>query len=158
MSQTPSGEPETQYLTFFVAHEEYALDVMRVREVIEAAPITRVPSAPADVRGVVNLRGRVVPLVDLGLRFGGPEVTLTSRSCIVVVESTAAEQVVGLLVDSVSRVVTLAPSQVEPVPAFGTRARVELLRGVGVLGSSFVLVLLPDRVARVGEDLEAAAS
>jgi purine-binding chemotaxis protein CheW len=158
MSQTPNGEPEAQYLTFFVAEEEYALDVMRVREVVEAGPITRVPSAPAGVRGVVNLRGRVVPLVDLGLRFGGSELTVTSRTCVVVVESTVADRVVGLLVDSVSRVVTLTPSQVEPAPPFGTKASVELLHGVGVLGPSFLLVLRPDRVARIGEDVEAAAS
>lgn len=156
MSRTPSIESEKQYLTFFVAREEYAIDVLRVREVVGAVPITRVPSAPSGVRGVVNLRGRVVPLVDLGLRFGGPELTLTSRTCIVVVESSSGtDQVVGLLVDAVSRVVTLAPNQVEPAPPFGTRASVEWLGGVGVVGESFVLVLLPDRVARIGEYAEA---
>jgi purine-binding chemotaxis protein CheW len=158
MSQTPDGEPEMQYLTFFVAAEEYALDVTRVREVVEAGPITRVPSAPAGVRGVVNLRGRVVPLVDLGLRFGGSELAVTSRTCIVVVESAVADQVVGLLVDSVSRVITLTTGQIEPAPRFGTKASLELLRGVGVLGPSFVLVLHPDRAARIGEGAGAVAS
>ena len=147
-----------QYLTFFVAREEYAIDVLRVREVVGLAPITRVPSTPPQVRGVVNLRGSVVPVVDLGLRFGGAELASTRRTCIVVVEPTSAsDHVVGLLVDAVSRVVTLRPAEVVPVPAFGTQASAELLSGMGVVESGFVLILVPERVARTHGSAEGAS-
>ncbi len=147
-----------QYLTFFVAREEYAIDVLRVREVVGLAPITRVPSTPSQVRGVVNLRGSVVPVVDLGLRFGGPELASTRRTCIVVVEPTSgADHVVGLLVDAVSRVVTLRAAEVVPVPAFGTQANAELLSGMGVVESGFVLILVPERVARIQGAAEGAS-
>ena len=139
-----------QFLTFFVAREEYAIDVLQVREVVGLAPITRVPSTPSQVRGVVNLRGSVVPVVDLGLRFGGPELASTRRTCIVVVEPTSRSgHVVGLLVDAVSRVVTLRQAQVVPVPPFGTHASAELLSGMGVVESGFVLILVPERVGRI---------
>jgi purine-binding chemotaxis protein CheW len=150
---TPEGR---QYLTFFVSGEEYALDVLRVREVIGLAPITRAPSTPPQVRGVVNLRGSVVPVVDLGLRFRGAELTATRRTCIVVVEPTSgSDHVVGLLVDAVSRVVALGPAEVMPVPAFGTQASADLLAGVGVVESGFVLILVPERVARIQGHAEA---
>jgi len=86
VSQARNTDDVCQYLTFFVAGEQYALDVLRVREVVGLAPITRVPSAPPDVRGVVNLRGSVIPVIDLGLRFHRRELSLTPRTCIVVVE------------------------------------------------------------------------
>lgn len=146
-----------QFLTFFVAREEYAIDVLRVREVVGVAPITRVPSTPRDVRGVVNLRGSVVPVVDLGLRFGSGELTPTERTCIVVVEPAEhTDRVVGLMVDSVNRVVTLAPGDVVPVPPFGTRASTEMLAGMGVVDAAFVLILVPERVARIEERAEAS--
>jgi purine-binding chemotaxis protein CheW len=155
---TDMSADTTQYLTFFVAREEYAIDVLRVREVVGMAPITRVPSTPRQVRGVVNLRGSVVPVVDLGLRFGRDELATTRRSCIVVVEpASGSDQVVGLLVDSVNRVVTLPRSEVVPVPPFGTAASAELLAGMGVVDSSFVLILVPERVARIQEAKELAS-
>ena len=141
---------DRQYLTFFVAREEYAIDVLRVREVVGVAPVTPVPSTPRDVRGVVNLRGHIVPVVDLGLRFGLGELATTRRTCIVVVEpEERADRVVGLMVDSVSRVVTLAPREVVAVPSFGTTASAELLAGLGIVGSAFVLILVPERVGRL---------
>ena len=159
MSQTESLATESQYLTFFVGREEYAIDVMRVREVVDGIAITRVPAAPHDVRGVANLRGSVVPVLDLGLRFGGCALVSTARTCVVVVECEAGpDPLVGLLVDSVQRVVALTPEQIEPVPAFGTHARVELLRGIGVIDASFVLILEPDRVSRIEDRADRAAS
>jgi purine-binding chemotaxis protein CheW len=153
---TPS--PDRQYLTFFVAREEYAIDVLRVREVVGVAPVTRVPSTPKEVRGVVNLRGSVVPVVDLGLRFGNGELTPTRRTCIVVVEPEAhTDRVVGLMVDSVNRVVTLAPGDLVPVPAFGTPVSSELLSGLGIVGAAFVLILHPERVARIEDRVELAS-
>ena len=159
MSETiDSTAADSQYLTFFVAREEYAIDVLRVREVVGMAPITRVPSTPRQVRGVVNLRGSVVPVVDLGLRFGRDELSTTRRTCIVVVEpAPGSDQVVGLLVDAVSRVVTLAHSDIVPVPPFGTIASADLLAGMGVVDSGFVLILVPERVARIQDAMEMAS-
>lgn len=158
MSETAGTLPDSQYLTFFVAREQYAIDVLRVREVVGVTPITRVPSTPRQVRGIVNLRGNVVPVVDLGLRLGHEELTPTPRSCIVVVEPLhGTDRVVGLLVDSVSRVITLPRHDVVPVPAFGTRASTELLAGMGVVDSAFVLILVPERVARIDDGAETAA-
>jgi purine-binding chemotaxis protein CheW len=159
MNHAEPVRAEGQYLTFFVAQEEYAIDVLRVREVVEAVPITRVPSAPRDVRGVVNLRGSVVPVIDLGMRFGGDELVSTARTCIVVVEAEAAtDRVVGLLVDSVNRVVTLGRDDIAPVPPFGTRAGADLLGGMGITGPSFVLVLVADRVACIDDHAEGSPS
>jgi purine-binding chemotaxis protein CheW len=159
MSRTESPATESQYLTFFVGCEEYAIDVMRVREVVDGVAIARVPAAPHDVRGVANLRGSVVPVLDLGLRFGGCALVTTARTCVVVVECQAGpDPLVGLLVDSVERVVALTREQIEPVPAFGTRARVELLSGIGVIGGSFVQILEPDRVSRIDDRVERAPS
>jgi purine-binding chemotaxis protein CheW len=149
---------ERQYLTFFVGREEYAIEVLRVREVVGAMPITRVPSVPRDVRGVVNLRGSVVPVIDLGLRFNGQELVPSTRTCIVVIESSTEQLgVVGLVVDSVNRVVTLGADQIEPVPPFGTAISAEMLGGVGLVERNFVLILVPDRVARVRDPEGAAA-
>lgn len=157
MNETTSTD-DRQYLTFFVAREEYAIDVLRVREVVGVAPVTRVPSTPRDVRGVVNLRGNVVPVVDLGLRFGSGELTPTRRTCIVVVEpEERADRVIGLMVDSVNRVVTLAPDEVVPVPPFGTSAGTELLAGMGIVGTAFVLILVPERVTRILDASEKAS-
>jgi len=157
MSETTS-DAKGQYLTFFVAHEEYAIDVLRVREVVGVAPLTRVPATPKDVRGVVNLRGNVVPVVDLGLRFGSSEVLPTRRTCVVVVEPEAGtDRVVGLLVDSVHRVVSLAPTEVVPIPPFGMQASADLLAGMGIVGTAFVLILVPERVAHIGDRVEKAS-
>jgi len=152
-STTASPAPRAQHLTFTVSGEGYALDVLRVREVVEVMPITRVPSLPATVRGVVNLRGAVVPVVDLGVRLGGAALALTKRSCIVFVEVDRAGEpmVLGLLVDAVDQVVELGPEDIEPVPPFGTRAGPDVVDGMAVLGDTFVLVLDPRRVA--GHDL-----
>jgi purine-binding chemotaxis protein CheW len=143
-------ETVRQYLTFVVSKEEYAIDVLRVREVVGIVPITRVPSAPRHVRGVVNLRGSVVPVVDLGLRFGEVPLTPTRRARVVVVElGRGPEEAVGLLVDSVNRVVTLGPSDLVSVPAFGTRANAGLLSGMAVVDSAFVQIVVPERVAQI---------
>jgi purine-binding chemotaxis protein CheW len=159
MSQTESVAVESQYLTFFVGCEEYAIDVMRVREVVDGVAITRVPAAPHDVCGVANLRGSVVPVLDLGLRFGGSALVRTARTCVVVVEcETGPDPLVGLLVDSVYRVLALTPAQIEPVPAFGMNARVELLSGIGLIDASFVQILEPDRVARIEDRVDRASS
>jgi purine-binding chemotaxis protein CheW len=146
---------EPLHLTFFVGGDEFAVEVMRVREVVERMPITHVPSMPAAVRGVVNLRGQVVPVIDLGVRFAGARIEVTRRTCIVMVELVVEQQrsTMGLLVDAVGKVVT--PDAVEPVPPFGTHVRVEFLRGMGLVGDSFVLLVDLDCVLSTRDLLSA---
>jgi purine-binding chemotaxis protein CheW len=148
-----------QYLSFLVAGEEYAIPVLEVKEIIQYSPVTRVPSMPASIRGVANLRGKVVPVVDLAVRFGLPESTITKWSCIVMVEALldGEPSVVGLLADSVSQVLDLPAEAIEPPPSFGTRVRVEFLQGVGKAGGKFVLLLDLGHLL-AGDELRAAAA
>jgi purine-binding chemotaxis protein CheW len=148
----------SQELTFFVHGEEYAIEILRVREVLESLPLTRVPTTPPSIRGVVNIRGTVVPVVDLGLRFGLPELAIGRRTCIVVVD--VAEEGVttgmGLLVDQVNQVIDLDDSRIEAVPPFGVHVRLDFLRGMGAVGEKLVMLLDVDRVLSTS-DLRAAA-
>ncbi len=142
-----------QYLTFSLAGGEYAIAVLRVREIIEHESVTRVPSTPAFIRGVINLRGSVVPVVDLARKFRLPESPVTKRTCIVIVEveAEAGRIVLGVLADAVNQVVEFRPEEIEAPPSFGTPIRVDYLRGLGKLGSEFVLILDTDRVLSAGE-------
>jgi purine-binding chemotaxis protein CheW len=151
----PRTDEQGQYLTFRVAGEDYGVGILRAREILEYRPMTRVPGAPVCVRGVMNLRGSVLPVVDLAVKFGQPESPVTKRTCVVVVEGTDAEKMpMGLLADSVSQVVQLAPEAIRPAPQFGTRARREYLDGVGCVGEKFVMLLDLDRLLSP-EELEA---
>lgn len=158
----PDGAP-SQYLSFFIGGEEYAVGILRVKEIIEYDVVTRVPSMPPCVRGVINLRGRVVPVIDLALTFGLPESTITRRSCIVVVERERDGEgvVMGILADAVSQVLDLSPDEIESPPAFGTRARTELLDGMAKGARKFVMLLNVDRALSldlaVGEEAPAGA-
>ena len=139
----------TQYLSFQLAGEEFAFGIMRVKEILEYDTITRVPNAPPAVRGVINLRGAVVPVVDLALLFGLAPTTVTKRSCVIIVEVRVDEQqlVMGILADAVNQVIELAPETIEPPPAFGSRVRVEYLVGMGKVDArKFVLILDIDRL------------
>jgi purine-binding chemotaxis protein CheW len=137
-----------QYLTFFIRGEEYAAGILRVKEIIEYETVTRVPATPGHVRGVINLRGAVLPVIDLAAKFGHGESAPTRTSCIVVVETQLRDEklVVGLLADSVSEVVDIPAASIEPPPSFGTNVRVDFLIGMGKLDSRLVLVLDLDRV------------
>jgi len=117
----------TQFLSFVLAGEEYAVDILRVKEIIEYNSLTRVPGMPATVRGVINLRGRVVPVVDLALRFGLPESVITARSSIVMVELAGVDGdvVIGIITDSVSEVLDLDAEQIQGTPSFGTSVGAE---------------------------------
>jgi purine-binding chemotaxis protein CheW len=153
----PDGEQKTHYLTFFIAGEEYGVPLMRVRQIIEFDTVTRVPSAPACVRGVINLRGRVVPVADLAIQFRQPECVITKQTCVVVVEVAVHEEllVMGLLVDSVHETAEFGPEDIAETPAFGTLARPDYLTGMGRSGKKFVLLLDLDRVLS-GEELARA--
>ena len=142
-----------QYLTFFVAEEEYAIGILRIKEIIEFSGATPVPGTPPSVVGVINLRGRVVPVLDLARKFGAPASVVTSRSCAVIVEMELEHEklVIGLLADAVHEVVEIAADMIEPPPSFGTRVRIDFLRGVGRHGDHFVLVLDVDRLLSESE-------
>jgi len=150
-----------QYLSFFLAGEEYALGILQVKEIIEYTTVTRIPGAPVWVRGVFNLRGSVVPVVDLAVKLGAPPVTPTRWSCIVVVEVKFGGErlVLGLLADSIGQVIELAPEDVVPPPAFGAPVHVDYLVGMGRMGAGrkFVLLLDIDRVLS-GQEVLAASS
>jgi len=132
-----------QYLTFFIRGEEYAVGILRVKEIIEYETVTRVPTMPTHVRGVINLRGSVLPVIDLAAKFGHGETAPARTTCIVVVETQVNGEmlVVGLLADSVSEVLDLSNEQIEPPPPFGTNVRVDFLVGMGKLEGRLVLVL-----------------
>jgi purine-binding chemotaxis protein CheW len=137
-----------QYLTFIIRGEEYAVGILRVKEIIEYETVTRVPAVPVHVRGVINLRGAVLPVVDLAAKFGGDESAPSKTTCIVVVETRLHDEMVvaGLMADAVSEVVDLAADQIEPPPPFGTGVRVDFLTGMGKLDGRLVLILDIDRV------------
>ena len=149
----------TQYLTFLLAGEEYAIGALRVKEIIEYATVTTVPGTPAYVRGVINLRGSVVPVLDLAVKFGLAASPVTKRTCIVIVEVELGGEgtVLGILADAVSQVVGLSPDEIETPPAFGTLVRVDYLLGIGKVGEKFVLILDVDRILSAAELLSAAA-
>lgn len=150
---------QTQYLTFLIAEEEYAVGVLRVKEIIEYGAVTRVPTTPPFIRGVINLRGSVVPVIDLGVKFGLPQSPVTKRTCIVIleVELSGEPTVMGVVADAVNQVIELSPEEIEDPPSFGTRVRVDYLLGMGKTGRTFVLLLDIDRVLSEDE-LQAAAS
>jgi purine-binding chemotaxis protein CheW len=155
-SPTPAQALD-QYLTFTVADDEYAVDILKVREIVELGAVTKVPSTPPWIRGVINLRGAVVPLIDLAVKFGLPPTPATKRTAIVVVELALAGRatVMGAVVDGVRQVLELSADQVEPPPSFGTRVRVEFLRGLAEAGGKFILLLDIDAVLSVDELLMA---
>ncbi|HSC59224.1 MAG TPA: chemotaxis protein CheW [Gemmatimonadales bacterium] len=153
MTSANDGTQVSQYLTFEVADAEYAVGILRVREIIEYDTLTRVPSAPPAVRGVINLRGSVVPVVDLAVKFGLEARSVTKRTCIVIVECELDGQaaVMGVLVDAVRQVVDLGAADIEAAPAFGSGVRVEFLLGMGKTDRGFVLLLDMDRLLAAQE-------
>ena len=142
-----------QYLTFFIGGEEYAANILKVREVIEYDTLTAVPNTPVWIRGVVNLRGSVVPVVDLGVKFGLPASTISRFSCIVITEVDSDDEklTLGVLADSVSRVIEFSQNEIEEPPAFGTRVKIEYLLGLGAIGKKFCQILDIDKVLSADE-------
>jgi purine-binding chemotaxis protein CheW len=148
---------ETPHLTFLMAGEEYAVRLRHVREIVEYDTITRVPSTPPWIRGVINLRGGVLAVVDLAIKFGLPESEVTRRTCIIVVEVELEGQLTptGVLAEAVSQVVTLDAGRIEAAPAFGTRVAADYLLGIGRVDERLVPVLDIERVLSAGELLAA---
>jgi len=137
-----------QYLTFAVSGDEYAVAILRVKEIIAFDEITRVPRTPGFIRGVINLRGSVVPVIDLAQKFGYGETQPSRSTCNVIVEVKADQKtiVLGLLVDAVSQVVDLQPDDIQEPPSFGTQVDIGFLIGMGRAGNRFVLLLDIDKV------------
>jgi purine-binding chemotaxis protein CheW len=142
-----------QYLTFFIRDEEYAVEILRVKEIIEYEHVTRVPTTPAHVRGVINLRGGVLPVVDLAAKFGHEESAPSRTTCIVVVETRPEGELVtiGIVATAVSEVVDIPETAIEPPPSFGTGIRVDFLTGMGKLDGRLALILDIDRVLSPAE-------
>lgn len=147
-----------QYLTFYVAGEEYAVTILKVTEIIECVSLTHVPGTPTWIRGVLNLRGAVVPVVDLAVKFGLAPTVLTRRTCVVMVEleHEGERLVLGVMADSVHQVIELGPDQIQPPPSFGPKVRVDCIQGMGNNGSAFVVLLDIDRVLSSSEILAAS--
>ncbi len=148
-----ADETRSQYLTFQLGEEVFALDIRSVREIIQYAPMTTVPLMPGFVRGVINLRGAVVPVIDMHARFGRPSAPVGRRTCIVIFDSLQSgdRTELGLVVDAVSEVIDIADEALEPPPSFGTTVRRDFIRAIGKRADRFVIVLEPDRALDVEE-------
>ncbi len=138
----------TQCLTFNLSDEVFAVDVGRVREILEITSITKVPQTPDFMRGVINLRGSVVPVIDLRLKFGMTETERTVNTCIIVVEVTmdGETNVLGFLADSVQEVIEMEQGHIEAVPHIGTKMNTDFLKGMGKHDGGFVMILDIDKV------------
>jgi purine-binding chemotaxis protein CheW len=138
----------SQYLSFKLDQEIYALDISQVREVLDFTEVTKVPRMPEFMRGVINLRGGVVPVVDLRLKFGLSATDKTVDTCIIIMEIAIEGEatLLGALADSVQEVMTLEPNQIEPPPRIGTRLNTEFIKGMGKKNDEFIIILDIDRV------------
>lgn len=146
-------ERTQQYLTFVLAAEVFAMGILAIKEIIEYADVTEVPMMPEYVRGVINLRGAVVPVIDLSVRFGKPSSPVTKRTCIVIVEVEARGErhVLGVVVDAVNAVLDIPESDIEPPPTFGASIRADFIRGMGKVNGKFVILLDVEHVLAADE-------
>lgn len=142
-----------QYLTFMLSGEVFAIGILSIKEIIEYGNLTEVPRMPGFIRGVINLRGAVVPVIDLGVRFGKQPGNVSRRTCIVIIEvqHEGEQQVVGVMVDAVNEVLDIPASEIEPPPSFGAKIRSDFIRGMGKVEGKFVIILDVDHVLSVDE-------
>ena len=142
------ADREGKYLTFSLAGEEYGIGILKIKEIIGMMPITTVPQTPEFVKGVINLRGKVIPVIDLRLKFGMEKAEYTERTCIIVVElkSQAADILIGVVVDSVSEVLNIKADDVEDTPTFGTRLNTDYILGMAMMEGGVKILLDIDRV------------
>ena len=150
---TQAGAEQKQYLTFLLGGEAFAVGILHIKEIIEYGGLTEVPMMPPAIRGVINLRGAVVPVLDLSVRFGKPSTSITKRTCIVIVEVEAdgQRQDMGVVVDAVNAVLEIPASDIEPPPAFGARIRTDFIEGMGKVAGKFVILLDIDQVLSAEE-------
>ncbi len=148
---------QQQYLTFSLGEEMFAIGILAIREIIEYGCLTEVPMVPPFIRGVINLRGSVVPVVDMAVRFGRPAGQITKRTCIVIIEtgdpasSGGHAQQMGIVVDAVSEVLEIPPADIEPPPEFGARIRIDFISGMGKVNGKFVVMLDVNRILALDE-------
>ena len=142
------ADREGKYLTFSLAGEEYGIGILKIKEIIGMMPITSVPQTPAFVKGVINLRGQVIPVIDLRLRFGMGEIDYTERTCIIVVEVEAESRLVliGVVVDSVSEVLNIKGEDIDDTPTFGAKLDTEYILGMAKMEGGVKILLDIDRV------------
>lgn len=152
-ANTPAPQEQQQYLTFMLGGETYAMGILAIKEIIEYGNITEIPRMPEFIRGVINLRGAVVPVIDLGARFGKRTTNITRRTCIVIIEVANGEETqdVGVMVDAVNEVLEISASEIEPAPAFGANIRADFIEGMGKIKGKFVIILNIHQVLSVEE-------
>ena len=150
------AQREGKYLTFILANEEYGIGILKIKEIIGMMPITPVPQTPAFVKGVINLRGKVIPVVDLRLRFGIEEIDYTERTCIIVVEIAGQSGTVqiGIVVDAVSEVLNIKGEDIEDTPTFGTKLNTDYILGMAKTEGRVKILLDIDKVLS-GEEVAA---
>ncbi|AYO64281.1 TPA: chemotaxis protein CheW [Aeromonas salmonicida] len=151
------NQGDAQYLTFLINGEMFAINILGVKEIIEYGNITPIPMMPSFIRGVINLRGAVVSVVDLNARFGNAPSSITRRSCIVIIEgihpddSEHGNQDIGVVVDSVSEVLTIPCDEIEPPPSFGAHIRADFITGMGKVNGKFVILINTEKVLSIDE-------
>jgi purine-binding chemotaxis protein CheW len=161
--QVAEDHGSRQYLTFTLNGEIFAIGILNIKEIIEYGTLTEIPMMPGFIRGVINLRGAVVPVVDLSSRFGGHQTTVARRTCIVIVEMSQmvdkaeVRQDIGIVVDSVNEVLEIPGAEIEPPPSFGARIRADFIQGMGKVAGKFVIILNIDRVLSVNEMAQLSA-
>ncbi len=146
-------QEQGQYLTFMLGGEIFAIGILHIKEIIEYGSMTTVPMMPEFIRGVINLRGAVVPVVDLSARFGRKGADVTKRTCIVIIEvmNEGVQQDIGVVVDMVNEVLEIPAGEIEPAPSFGAKIRADFIRGMGKVNGKFVIILNVDKVLSVDE-------
>lgn len=153
MADATQEEQQRQYLTFMLSGEVFAIGILSIKEIIEYGNLTEVPRMPEFIRGVINLRGAVVPVIDLGARFGKQATAVSRRTCIVIIEvlHEGEQQVVGVMVDAVNEVLDIPATEIEPAPSFGAKIRSDFIRGMGKVEGKFVIILDVDHVLSLDE-------
>lgn len=146
--QAASGGEQQQFLTFMLGSEQFAIGILGIKEIIEYATPTEVPMMPKCIRGVINIRGAVVPVLDLAARFGRKAAAVSKRTAIVIVELGQGDERhdMGVIVDAVNAVLEISPSEIEPPPTFGTRIRTDFIYGMGKVDGKFVILLNVEQV------------
>jgi purine-binding chemotaxis protein CheW len=158
LSKQALAEMAGKYLTFALGNEEYGLPVLKVREIIKVMDITQVPQVPGHVRGVINLRGKVIPVIDLRLKFGFPPQDYTERTCIIVVDVavSGSNVMMGIIVDSVSEVLNVASAEIDQAPDFGDHVTTDYMLGLAKVKGTVKILLSLDRVLGTDGQLQRA--
>ncbi|MGE8719753.1 chemotaxis protein CheW [Leptospira terpstrae] len=144
---------ELQYLTFLISEELFGLGILYIKEIIEFESVTHVPMMPEYIPGVINLRGNVVPVIDLNMRFYKKKTETNRKTCIIITEIKMENEIidVGLLVDAVNEVVDITPDSIEDPPSFGSKIRLDFIQGLGKLENKFVIILKVNQILELSE-------